>query len=79
MREEVDHMKRTFANKNIKINGDVVYKALMTPDMDTNDNIVFKPPNMRMKLINLNNPMVKKNEGTGNRPNRKNKGNKNNN
>lgn len=77
MREEVDHMKRTFANKGIKINGDVVYKALMTPEMGTNDLTTFKPPNMRMKLMSLNNPLPKKNE-TGNRP-KKNKNNKNNN
>jgi len=79
MREEVDHMKRTFANKNIHINGYVVYRALMTPEMDTNDLVTFKPPNMRLKLMSLNNPNPTKKNDTGNRPNRKNKGNKNNN
>lgn len=63
MREEVDHMKRTFANKNIRINGDVVYRALMTPEMDTNDLVTFKPPNMRMKLLSMNNNVTTKKEG----------------
>jgi len=45
MREEVDHIKRNFANKNLRISGDVVYKALMTPDMEAIDQINYKPPN----------------------------------
>eukprot|EP00341_Mesodinium_pulex_P016116 CAMPEP_0116948280 /NCGR_PEP_ID=MMETSP0467-20121206/38235_1 /TAXON_ID=283647 /ORGANISM="Mesodinium pulex, Strain SPMC105" /LENGTH=98 /DNA_ID=CAMNT_0004632715 /DNA_START=1430 /DNA_END=1726 /DNA_ORIENTATION=+ len=59
MREEVDHMKRTFANKSLKISGDVVFRALMTPDMDSTDNWVYKPPNMKLKLSKLNNPLAK--------------------
>jgi len=51
----------------------------MTPEMDTNDLVTFKPPNMRLKLMSLNNPNPTKKNDTGNRPNRKNKGNKNNN
>jgi len=56
MREEVDHMKRTFASKDLRISGDVVYKALMVPDLDAYQHETFKPPNMSFKLFKLKKP-----------------------
>jgi len=35
LRLEVDHIKRTFASKDLKIGGDVVYKAMMVPDLES--------------------------------------------
>jgi len=47
LRQEVDHIKRTFATKDLRISGDVVYKALMVPDFSNKyDTSHFKnPPN----------------------------------
>jgi len=70
-REEVDHLKRTYANKNIRINGDVIQKALVTPDLELIKNNVFRVPDTLKKLVRLVNPF--KESKTSKKPKKKKK------